>query len=219
MEGNAFIATKYANQSWPDIQITFIASHPGFDGGTLYKNFLAINTEIFDEYFLDAAFTEGFSMYPILLRPQSRGRVSLRSSDPNDAPVIEANYLSHPDDVNRLIEGLKMVKRIGNSKAFKKYGAAFHAKPFPLCKHLPFESDQYWECFVRSMTTTDHHPVGTCKMGFDAFSVVNPDTLKVHGISNLRIVDASIMPFLPSGNIEIPVIMMAEKAADLIKYP
>lgn len=56
-------------------------------------------------------------------------------------------------------------------------------------------------------------------MGFDAFSVVNPDTLKVHGISNLRIVDASIMPFLPSGNIEIPVIMMAEKAADLIKYP
>ncbi len=105
MEGNAFVATKYANESWPDIQITFIASHTGFDGGTLYKNFLKINTSIFDNYFLDNAFREGFSMYPILLRPKSRGRVSLRSSNPNDQPKIEPNYLSHPDDIKVLIEG------------------------------------------------------------------------------------------------------------------
>ena len=123
VEGNAFIATKYANESWPDIQITFIASHPGFDGGTLYKGFLAIKTkvrsifkstvmrvlilifQVFDEYFLDNAYYEGFSMYPILMRPKSRGRISLRSSDPSDHPVIQPNYLSHPDDIKTLIEG------------------------------------------------------------------------------------------------------------------
>ena len=115
--------------------------------------------------------------------------------------------------------GLKAVKRIGQAPSFKAYGAEFYDKPFPLCAHLAFESDDYWHCYVRSMTTTDHHPVGTCKMGprWDAFSVVDPADLRVHGINNLRVVDASIMPTIPSGNIEVPVIMIAEKAADLIK--
>ena len=81
------------------------ASHPGFDGGTIYKDFLKIKTDIFDEYFVNNAFKEGFSMYPILSRPKSRGRISLRSSDPKDYPRIQPNYLTHPDDVKTLIEG------------------------------------------------------------------------------------------------------------------
>lgn len=116
-----------------------------------------------------------------------------------------------------------MARQIGNSPAFKIFGAQFHDKVFPLCKDKIYDSDEYWECYVKSMTTTDHHPVGTCKMGpkSDPFAVVSPQTLKVYGLQNLRVVDASVMPTIPSGNIQIPIIMMAEKAADIIKsnYP
>ena len=104
-------------------------------------------------------------MYPILMRPKSRGRISLVSTDPNDYPRIEPNYLTHPDDLKVLIEGLKIVRKIGDSPAFDKFGAEFFNKPFPLCAHLKPESDGYWKCYVKSMTTTDHHPIGTCKMG------------------------------------------------------
>ena len=112
-----------------------------------------------------------------------------------------------------------MVRQIGDAPSFAKFGAEFYDKPFPLCDHLVPESDPYWECFVRSMTTTDHHPIGTCKMGseVDPYAVVNSKTMKVYGVENLRIVDASVMPTLPSGNINIPIVMIAEKAADMIK--
>ena len=113
-----------------------------------------------------------------------------------------------------------MVRQIGDSPAFAQFGSKFHDKPFPLCSDHIFASDSYWECYVRSMTTTDHHPVGTCKMGLqnlDAFSVVSPTNLQVHGIQKLRVVDASVMPQLTTGNIQVPIIMIAEKAADLVK--
>ena len=115
---------------------------------------------------------------------------------------------------------MKIIRRIGDTPSFKAFGAEFYNKVFPLCKHLSFETDEYWECYVRSMTTTDHHPVGTCKMGpltQDEFSVVNPSNLKVYGVHSLRVVDASVIPQIPTGNIEVPVIMIAEKAADMIK--
>ena len=110
------------------------------------------------------------------MRPKSRGKISLKSTDPNDPPKIEPNYLTHPDDIRTLIEGIKLVRKIGNSTAFNAFGAEFFDKPFPLCEHLPIDTDRYWECFVKSMTTTDHHLIGTCKMGpyYDRMSVVDP---------------------------------------------
>ena len=109
------------------------------------------------------------------MRPKSRGRISLRSTDPNDHPKIEPGYLTHPDDIKRLIEGLKIVRKIGNSTAFDLFGAEFFDKPFPLCEHLQMDTDAYLECFVKSLTTTDHHLVGSCKMGpvYDQMSVVD----------------------------------------------
>lgn len=112
------------------------------------------------------------------------------------------------------------MRSIGDSPPFKEeYGAEFYSKPFPLCNHLVFESDEYWKCYVKSMTTTDHHPVGTCKMGpkEDPMAVVDFKTLSLHGMHNLRVVDGSIIPEIPSGNINIPIVMIAEKAADVIK--
>ncbi|TRY61644.1 hypothetical protein TCAL_04403 [Tigriopus californicus] len=218
VEGNAFVATKYANTSWPDIQITFMASHPGFDGGTTYKDFLMISDELYESYFAPTAFTEGFSMYPIVSRPESRGRITLASSDPLVAPRIQPNYLSHPQDTLTLIEGLKIVKAIGDSEAFKRFGAKFYDRPLVPCSHLVPGTDAYWECWVRYLSTSDHHPVGSCKMGRknDPMAVVSPK-FRVYGVRRLRIVDGSTMPQVISGNINTPIIMMAERAADFIK--
>lgn len=131
---------------------------------------------------------------------------------------------------------MKLVRYIGESKAFKKFGGRFYSKPLPPCRYFKLDTDEYWECYVRHMATTDHHPVGTCKMGpeWDDYAVVDnrwdritfPSlddindfcfSFNVYGVKGLRVVDGSTMPVVPSGNINIPIIMMAERAADFIK--
>ena len=218
MEGNAFVRTKYAPENWPDIQIAFVSSHPGFDGGTVYKDFLGISEKVFQEYFAALKFSEGYSLYPILSRPNSRGTVRLKSSNPLQYPEIDLDYLADKQDVATLVEGIKIAFKIGNSSAFSKDNSRFHDNPFPLCSDIEMYTDAYWECFVRAMTTTDHHPVGTCRMGVkgDKGTVVD-SRMRVMGLQNVRVVDGSVLPRIPSANINIPIIMIAEKAADAIK--
>ena len=218
MEGNAFVRTKYAPEDWPDIQIAFVSTHPGFDGGTVYKDFLGISQKIYEKYFSELSFSEGYTLYPVLSRPNSRGTVRLKSGNPLEYPDISLDYLSNEEDIGTLVEGIKIAFQIGNSSAFAKYGARFHNKPFPLCRHVEMYTDAYWECFVRAMTTTDHHPVGTCRMGVRGeVDTVVDSRLRVVGLQNVRVVDGSVLPRIPSGNINIPIIMVAEKAADAIK--
>lgn len=114
---------------------------------------------------------------------------------------------------------MKLAKKIGDSPTFKKYGSKFYSYPLPTCRHYYPGSDAYWECWVRTLATSDHHPVGTCKMGpyHDDYAVVD-NKFRVYGVKNLRVVDGSTIPQVPSGNINIPIIMMAERAADFIKY-
>ena len=218
IEGNAFVRTKYAPENWPDIQIAFVSSHPGFDGGTVYKDFLGISEKVYQEYFSELSQSEGYSLYPILSRPNSRGSVRLKSGNPIEYPEITLDYLADGQDIAALVEGIKIAFQIGNSSAFSKYGSRFHDQPFPQCIHMEMYTDAYWECFVRSMTTTDHHPVGTCRMGLrEKVDTVVDSRLRVVGVKNLRVVDGSVLPRIPSGNINIPIIMVAEKAVDAIK--
>lgn len=100
----------------------------------------------------------------------------------------------------------------------KRFGARFHNKPLPNCKHLPLYTDEYWDCAVRQYTMTIYHMSGSCKMGptWDPYAVVDPK-LRVYGVAGLRVIDASIMPTITNGNINAPVIMIGEKGADLIK--
>lgn len=108
--------------------------------------------------------------------------------------------------------------KVAQSQRFKKFGTKFHDKPFPDCKHLPMDSDRYWECCIRGLTSSLQHQVGTCKMGpqSDPFAVVDTE-LKVHGVNKLRVVDASIMPVLPSAHTNAVVFMIGEKGADIVK--
>jgi choline dehydrogenase-like flavoprotein len=134
----------------------------------------------------------------------------LRDNNAFSEPLIDPNYLSDPRDLKTLITGAKMTRDILQSPALSKYR---HKELFGINDSM---TDQDWEQHIRQRADTIYHPVGTCKMGVDSLAVVSP-TLKVYGVEGLRIVDASIMPTLISGNTNAPTIMIAEKAADIIK--
>ena len=155
-------------------------------------------------------FGHGYSCHVCLLRPKSRGRVDLASADPFAAPLIDPNFLAEREDVDRLVRGFKAMRRILSQPALAAHGAR------ELAKSASAQSDEEIERFVRAHADTIYHPVGTCRMGSGPLDVVDAE-LRVHGIDGLRVVDASVMPSIVSGNTNAPTIMIAEKAADMIR--
>ena len=143
------------------------------------------------------------------LRPKSRGRVDIRSANPDDAPLIDPNYLSHPDDLKVAADAIRLTRRIVASPALQ----AFRPEEYLPGQDLHTEQ-QLYEAAAR-IGTTIFHPVGTCRMGHDAQAVVDAE-LRVHGVPGLRVADASIMPNIVSGNTCSPTLMIGEKAAQLI---
>jgi choline dehydrogenase-like flavoprotein len=136
--------------------------------------------------------------------------VQLASNDPFAPPLIDPGYLSHRDDLDRMVAGFKIMRRVLGQEALASLGGTESAKSADA--HTDLEIEQ----FIRNNADTIYHPVGTCRMGRGAMDVVDAE-LRVHGIAGLRVVDASIMPRIVSGNTNGPTIMVAEKAADLIK--
>ena len=152
----------------------------------------------------------GVVVFANVAKPRSRGEILLRSTDPVDKPVIDHRLLGDPHDVAALIHGLKQVDDILHAPSFAKHlRGRLSPDPKP-------QSDDEWEHRVRSTAGIGYHPVGTCRMGGDATSVVDP-RLRVRGVAGLRVADASIMPVMPAANTNAPAIMVGEKAADLIK--
>jgi Choline dehydrogenase and related flavoproteins len=151
----------------------------------------------------------GLGCHMCLLRPKSRGEVTLNSSDPFDDPKIDPKFLSHPDDMQDMIAGYKKMMSIMNKESFSKYTTKHTMRP------IDINDDNDIEQAIREEADTVYHPVGTCKMGNDEMAVVD-NTLKVYGIDGLRVVDASIMPTLIGGNTNAPTIMIGEKASDMI---
>jgi choline dehydrogenase len=152
----------------------------------------------------------GFTLVYYPMRPQSRGWVRIRSRDPREAPAIQPKYLSTEYDRRIMIEGAKFARRIVASPSFS---------PYVLDEYKPgraVASDEQLLDAVRNAGSSGYHPVGTCRMGSDDAAVVDPQ-LRVRGVEGLRVVDASVMPVLVSGNTNAATLMIAEKAADLMR--
>jgi 4-pyridoxate dehydrogenase len=156
------------------------------------------------------AFVDGFGIRPTLLHPDSRGEILLRSADPRDPPRICYNFFSAPDDLPRLRQGFRIARDIAYRSALDPYRGP-ETNPGP-----QVQSDAEIDAWLRATVITAHHPAGTCAMGSMPDGVLDPQ-LRVHGISGLRVVDASAMPDLVSAHINACVLMLAEKAADLIR--
>jgi 4-pyridoxate dehydrogenase len=157
-----------------------------------------------------APFADGFATRIVAVQPESRGSVKLASADPLAAPLIHQNFLSSDRDWQSLRAGFRIARNLASQPSMSPFVAA-EFFPGPQC-----ETDEQIDEHIRKTSITVHHPAGTCRMGVDESSVVDPD-LRVRGVSSLRVVDASVMPDLPCGNINAAVIMIAEKASNLIR--
>jgi choline dehydrogenase/4-pyridoxate dehydrogenase len=158
------------------------------------------------------AYADGFSLRAVMLRPESRGEITLSSADPRAPVRIRQNFLATEGDRRTIRDGLKLVRRMARTLPLADFVRA-ELKPGPRV-----ESDAELDAYIRATAATAHHPLGTCKMGpdGDGQAVVDP-ALRVRGVEGLRVADASVMPDLVGGNINAPTIMIAEKAADLIR--
>lgn len=185
----------------------FLKSEPMLDRPDLQLHFV-IST--IDDHARKLHLGYGFSCHVCVLHPFSRGEVTLESADPLADPVIDPRFLSDNRDLQTLIKGAKITRQILKAEPFAPY------RKQELFGTHDNMSDTEWETIIRDRADTVYHPVGTCKMGTDDMAVVDPH-LRVRGLEGLRVVDASVMPTVPSGNTNAPTIMIAEKAADMIK--
>jgi choline dehydrogenase-like flavoprotein len=150
----------------------------------------------------------GFSCHVCLLRPKSVGTVRIASKDPLKDPEIDPQFLSNREDMSTMIKGYKVMMKILNTEPLNQFSNVLDP--------VNINDDKAIESAIRARSDTIYHPIGTCKMGNDDMAVVDTN-LRVHGLSGIRVVDASIMPTLVGGNTNAPTIMIAEKAADIIK--
>lgn len=200
-DGTGMIATPFAEGA------AFLKTDPSLDRPDIQLHFVI---SVVDDHARKLHMGYGFSCHVCAVRPHSRGEVFLQSADPMAAPGIDPKFLSDERDLETTIKGAKMTRDILQSQAMSKYR---HKELFGVKDNM---TDAEWESHIRARADTIYHPIGTCKMGVDDMSVVDPK-LKVHGMEGLRVVDASVMPTLIGGNTNAPTIMIAEKAADMIK--
>ncbi|XP_071448686.1 glucose dehydrogenase [FAD, quinone]-like [Hetaerina americana] len=216
----AFLPSKYSNVSmdWPDIGLYSKSITENNDGGSLLKALEGISDEFYNSVFTPILNQQAFGIIPTLMRPYSRGTVQLRSADPMDQPEVRPNYFSDPRDLDTLADGAKFGVMLCETKVMKAHGCRLNPNKFPACADLEYPSEEYWKCAARQTSSTIWHFSGTAKMGppTDPEAVVD-SRLRVYGVRGLRVSDTSIMPNIPTANTNAPVIMVAEKAADMIK--
>lgn len=150
----------------------------------------------------------------VLMHPLSRGEIRLKSKNPMEDPTINLGYYRNEYDLLVAAEGVKFMNTFINTTYFRKVGGSLARLSVRGCEHIPWGTDEYWRCYAKNTVSSLLHGVGTCSMGRQG---VVDERLRVHNVDGLRVVDASVIPMIPSGNTNAPVMMVGEKAADMIK--
>lgn len=217
---SCFINTIDNKDNFPDIQ----THHFDFDAGDVMSvanivEKFGYTPEIGKLYYEINAKRFMTMVMPTLLRPVSKGKILLRSKNPEEkVKIISGYFVDNNEDLETYLRAIDFVSKLAKTEGMKKLDTRFHEILVPACKKYPVASRDFRICTLKHLTATTYHPTSTCKMGpsEDPASVVDP-ALRVIGLKNLRVADASIMPNIVSGNTNAPVIMIGEKAADLIK--
>ena len=213
-----FINTEDEDAIYPNIEYMFVGQPKNLIGYNVNLENVGFNDDFASQFLKANSEAETVQAVITLLNPKSRGTVKLRSKKPEDLPIIDANFYDDAEDLKIMIKGMREILKFRETKNFKTHGAELFRFKIKECDKLKYESDDYWKCYISYLSGTLYHPSGTCKMGpsTDPEAVVDP-RLRVYGVKQLRVVDASIMPQVVSGNTNAPVVMIAERAADMIK--
>lgn len=201
----------------PNLQLMLIPMGISIDAGIHFAKAMGISRKS-SAYFNRLLNESAVTILPVLLHPKSVGSVRLRDGNALSSPLIDPQYLSDPSDIEVLLEGIKLIKKLIGTDALKRFGARLNPEKFPGCETHKFDTEEYWECYLRHLTLSGYHPVGTCKMGAvgDSSAVVDFD-FRVRGTNKLFVADASVFPTLTSGNVNAAVVLVAEKAAAAVK--
>lgn len=191
VEAGGFAYTKLGSPEYPDVQFHFTP---------IYRSHRGRRFE----------FGHGYSLFTCLLRPHSKGSVKIKKDGDKHKVIVDHNFLSDSRDEKSIVEAIKKARDILSSKEFDV------VRGEEIAPGNSIQSDEDLLAYIRKTAVTVYHPVGTCKMGVDDMSVVSPDNLKVKGMRNLRVIDASIMPSIISGNTSAPTMMIAERGARII---
>ncbi|XP_037084319.1 glucose dehydrogenase [FAD, quinone]-like [Pollicipes pollicipes] len=221
LEATGFVSSRINNDSyhmdWPDLQLLFLPEQLATDGGKFDRNRIGISKKLWKRF---APYKDkpGYRIVPVNLRPRSRGRVLLRSGNPFQHPDIFLNLFDDPHDLAVLREGGRLAERIGLAPPFLRLGARLNNEKNPFCYRHPAGGPDWWDCRSRVFPESMLQETSTCAMGppDDHYAVVD-NQLRVYGVSGLRVVDASVMPTITSGDAIAATIMIAERAADFIK--
>ncbi|XP_014236445.1 glucose dehydrogenase [FAD, quinone]-like [Trichogramma pretiosum] len=202
---------------FPNIELLFIGGSVVSDNS--FRNSFGISEKYWDKMYAQISGRHSWSIFPMLMRPRSRGKIFLRSRDPKAKPKIFPNYFEDPEDLRLMVKGIRASIEISKTKAMQTFSSEIYNVSVPECENYEYDSDEYWACAARTFSFTIYHYSGTCKMApaNDPTGVVDPK-LRVKGIKGLRVADASIMPIIMTGHTNIPTIMIGEKLSDMLKH-
>lgn len=220
VEGLAFLRTPASKDQpdSPDVELIFVPQ--AYNVGYEKLKHLNLKPETYDSVWKPIEGKRAFTIAVVQTKPKSRGTVTLKTKDPLNHPVISPNQLSDPEDqdITTLLAGIHKALQYEKTETFQKLGAHLNAHQVQGCQQYEFNTEAYWKCAVRFLSISLRHPSGTAKMGpeTDPEAVVD-NKLRVKGVHKLRVADASVIPVSISGHINAPVVLIGEKAADLIK--